>query len=185
MKIPAVRNKTHVVFSVGHYDFRTFEDLMADGGIPNLHNYAGYRRLSGKPCWIEIPDVSMADLLNDYMTIRNDRKYGLHKIEDVHILEESEFPDINSFEWIVDNAVWKTYGKDGKSPGKYILLKDASTEHLIKIMELLAARQDVAEIECVIMDILPKREDYNYKDLCLESYQLERMNQYTMKYTTF
>jgi len=136
MKLLAVTNNTHCLFSVGHYDFNTFEDLMVDGGQPGCPNYAGYNRFSGETVWIDLPNVDFAELYNDYYFLqrKNTRKYGLHKLEEVRILSEEEYPDTSSFEWEVENAVWGTRGKDGDQPLSYILLKDADTEHLQNIL---------------------------------------------------
>lgn len=41
----------------------------------------------------------------------------------------------DSHEVIRNNFLWKTYGKDGKQPGKYIALKDMQTEHIQAILE--------------------------------------------------
>jgi hypothetical protein len=136
MKLLAVKNKTHCLFSVGHYDFNTFENLMVDGGQPGCLNYAGYNRFCGETVWIDLPNVDFADLYNDYkFSQHNDtRKYGLHKLEEVRILTEDEYPNTNLFEWEVDNAVWGTKGKDGNQPLTYILLKNADTDHLQNIL---------------------------------------------------
>lgn len=37
-------------------------------------------------------------------------------------------------EIIRGNFTWKSYGKDGKHPGQYILLKDITDEHLAAIL---------------------------------------------------
>jgi hypothetical protein len=136
MKLLAVKNNTHCLFSVGHYDFNTFENLMVDGGQAGCPDYSGYNRFSGETVWIDLPDVDFADLYNDYhFNTRNDtRKYGLHKLEEVRILSEDEYPDTNSFKWEVENAIWGTRGKDRDQPLTYILLKDADTEHLQNIL---------------------------------------------------
>ncbi len=136
MKLLATIGPKYAVFSVSHYDFRQAPDgTMADGGQPGLQNYAGYTRASHEMQWIELPDVTFAQLYNDYANSqKRKRRYGIHKLSSVRILPKNEWPDAHAFEWKMDNYLWGTHGKDGHSPLKYILLKDAKTPHLEAIL---------------------------------------------------
>lgn len=67
------------------------------------------------------------------------------------------------FDTIKDRLLWGTYGKDGKSPLKYVLLKNCETGHLEKILEqksLGALYKKV--IISIIKDRLPK---FNRKEV--------------------
>lgn len=146
MKLLAAKNNTHCVFSVGHHDYRSFENLMADGGQPDLHDYGRYNRFSGKVCWIDLPEVSFGELYNDYQQngphSSTPRKYGIHKLSEVRILEESEYPDTKSFEWQRDNAIWGTRGKNGDEPLRYVNLVNCDTEHLKNIKMYMTGNSD-------------------------------------------
>ena len=141
-----VKNDTHVLASVAHYDYRSVgEDdqyMMVDGGQPGTNDYAGYSRKSGKNCVFEVPQ-SFDELYNDWNVINN-RKYGLWKIEDVRILNEEEakeFWDKNIGEdrendhYLYENIIWGTRGKNGDEPLTYKLLKDLEIDHLCAIKD--------------------------------------------------
>lgn len=134
MKLLATVNETHAVFSVGHHDFRMANGLMADGGQPGLQDWAGYTRASHPQRWIELPNVTFAELYTDYACSQK-RLYGIHTFHQVRLLEEKEIPDTCSFEWQLENMVWGTRGPKGNQPLRYILLKDASTDHLKAILD--------------------------------------------------
>lgn len=134
MKLLADVNNTHAVFSVSHYDYRSTTGLCADGGQPGLQNYAGYGRYTKEPVWIELPNVTFADLVNDYQFNTRNRQYGIHPIGEVRILDKSEIPNTDSFEWQVENACWGTNGPKGDRPTKYVLLKDCESDHLKAII---------------------------------------------------
>lgn len=97
------------------------------GGQPNTNTYAGYNRTSGNLAWAEVKE--------DFAQLINKKTQAIWKIKDVKILDKKDYPDIFSTEYEVDRACWGTYGKTGDKPYKLILLKDAETEHLEKILE--------------------------------------------------
>lgn len=136
MKLLASISKNYATISASHHDCNVAPDgTLADGGQPNLQGDSGYFRSSGKIAWIELPNMDFAELMNDYKNNRGDsRKYGIHKIEEVRILDEREVPDVDSFDWKLDNWLWGTRGKSGKDPFRYILLKNAGTKHLLNIL---------------------------------------------------
>lgn len=156
MKLLAVTNGKSVVFSVGHYDCRGAEGLMADGGQPGCTDYAGYTRFSHKPVWIELPGVNFATLYADYQTISNVRAYGYHNIDEVRLLSDAEVPDVHSIERKIEGAVWGTYGKDGKGPLRWIMLKDAETDHLEAILK---TQRVTGTIGAVITELLKRRKE--------------------------
>ncbi len=154
MKILASLSDKYAVFSVSHHDFRKAPDgTMADGGAPGCQNYAGYTRSSGKMGYIDLPNVTFADLYNDYAFYNTSsgilRKYGVHLIEEVRV-----WPDNNSFAWKKENAIWKTHGKDGKGKGHYIRLLDAENSHLNAILDTVAHLTDNTReiIESILKD---------------------------------
>lgn len=142
MKLLGVTNGKQVLASIAHYDCRTFgegEDyIMQDGGALGTPDHAGYNRKWGKSLWFEVPQ-NMAELYNDY-NWGPPRKYGIWPIEEVKLLTPEEYPDVESFEWRAENAIWGTNGLDGKSPTVHVLIKDCSKDHLAKISELLEKR---------------------------------------------
>lgn len=145
MKLLGTKNETHFLFSVGHYDCRTFENLLVDGGQPGLHDFAGYSRFSGEPVWADLPNVTFADLFQDYRFNSKNRKFGLHKLDEVRLLTEDEFPATNSFVWRRDNAIWGSRGKSGMEPLKYILLSSGATDHLINILKYYHDKEMIEE----------------------------------------
>lgn len=145
MKLLGVTNGKQVLASVAHYDCRSFgegEDyIMMDGG-QNVGESFGYNRfsVSGKKIMFEVPQ-NMAELYNDWNnSLDSPRKYGIWPIEEVKVLLPEEYPDVESFEWQAENAIWGTNGLDGESPTTYVLLKDCEKSHLKKISKLLENR---------------------------------------------
>lgn len=61
-------------------------------------------------------------------------------------------------EIIRENFTWKSYGKDGKHPGQYILLKDITEEHLFAI---LSTQQHIigTYVEKILKDEVAYREN--------------------------
>lgn len=151
MKLLGVTNGKQVLASVAHYDCRTFGDgedyIMQDGG-QNIDESFGYNRKWGKSIWFEIPQT-YAELYNDWNnSLNSSRKYGIWNLADVKILTPEEYPDINSFEWRAENAIWGTNGLNGDQPTTYVLIKDCEKNHLKKISELCEKRgnKDLKEI---------------------------------------
>lgn len=147
MKLLGITNGKQVLTSIAHYDFRSFGEgddyLMMDGG-QNIDESHGYNRFSvtGKKIWFEVPQT-YAELYNDWNnSLHTPRKYGIWPIEEVKLLSPEERPDVESFEWRAENAIWGTNGPDGKSPTKYVLLKDCEKDHLAKISELCEKRRN-------------------------------------------
>lgn len=145
MKLLGVTNGKTVLASVAHYDCRTFgegEDyIMMDGGVQGLNDF-GYNRFSvtGEKIWFEVPQ-NMAELYNDWNnSLNSPRKYGIWNLADVKILSPEEYPDVESFQWRAENAIWGTNGPNGDQPTTYVLIKDCEKSHLKKISELCEKR---------------------------------------------
>ena len=90
-------------------------------------------------------------LYYDYNCNNNNRKYGIWDVKKIKILSEEEYPSPEEEENLkLENSVWGTYGKDGKGPLKYILLKDAKKEHLEAILKTeyisLAKKEQIRKI---------------------------------------
>ena len=152
MKLLAACNNEWAVFSVSHYDCRGAHGLMADGGQPGCQNYAGYTRSSHQMQWIELPNVTFADLTHDYNTNRgDDRKYGVHPLSEVRILSKDEIPDTQTLAWRAENASWGTYGVHGDEPLKVILLREAETDHLNAILASQRISKETQEIITYIL----------------------------------
>lgn len=137
MKLLGVTNDKIVVASMGRHDYVAKDGIMADGGQPELNDYGGYNRFSGKRVWFEVPQ-DFAELYNDYaaMNLETKRKYGIWDIADVKILNESEWPDTNSFSWKVENAIWGSRGRNNLDDLKYRLIKNLDTNHLLLIRDI-------------------------------------------------
>jgi hypothetical protein len=65
----------------------------------------------------------------------NPKQYSILPLSVVTILAESECPDTDSIEWMADNTIWGTYGKNGDQPLKWVNLKNADTDHLEAILD--------------------------------------------------
>lgn len=141
MKLLGVTNGEYVLASMGHYDYRSEEGMMVDGGQPGTQNYAGYTRFNGKRVWFEVPQ-NFAELYYDYNCCNKNRKYGLWKVEDVRILTEDEYPDTESFDYTVENAIWGTRGPNGDQPLKYVHLVDCDIDYLEAIYTYRGCNDD-------------------------------------------
>lgn len=134
MKLFGRTNEKIVVASIAHYDCVIDDELMMDGGQPHTNHYAGYNRYSGgRRVVFEVPQ-NFAELYNDYNFNHKNRKFGIWNIEDVRILEENEWPNVDSIEEKAENFIWGQRGPLGDQPLKYVLLKDCSKEHLQNIL---------------------------------------------------
>lgn len=138
MKLLGVTNGKKVIASMSHYDCVFEGDLMADSGQPLTNHYGGYSRFSvggdKKVVWFEIPQ-SFADLYNDYQFNQKNRKYGIWNIEDVKILDESEYPDTDSIEEKSKNFIWGHRGINQDQPLQYVLLCERPLDHLQNILK--------------------------------------------------
>lgn len=148
-----------VVASIAHYDCRTYKDLMMDGGQPFVAKSTGYNRYSvvdgHRLIWFRVPQT-YADLYYDYNCNRGKRKYGIWKYSDVELLDEEYVHSLDIEEMRLQNAIWGTYGKDGKSDLKYVHLVDCDSDHLKAIVDL---RHTSGEIVGYINEILKRREE--------------------------
>lgn len=143
MKLLGFHNNKQIVASVARHDYRSFgegEDrILMDGG-QDLDGQGWYGQKWGKLAWFKVPQ-NYAELYNDWNnSLNSPRKYGIWNLADIKILTPEEYPDVESFEWKAENAIWGTNGLDGKSPTKYVLIKDCSKDHLAKISELCEKR---------------------------------------------
>lgn len=137
MKLLGSTNQKQIVSSISRYDCvgvgKGEYYIMHDGGQPHTNHYGGYSRGWGETVWFEIPQT-FAELYEDYQ-FNKTRKYGVWNIEDVGILPEREWPDIDSIEEKAKNFIWGTNGVDGKQKTRYALLKDCSLDHLKNILK--------------------------------------------------
>jgi len=142
MKLLGRTNGKKVIASISHYDFISLgEDddyISADGGQGHTNHYAGYTRGWGRVIWFEVIQ-NFAELYSDYQfrstASRVQRKYGIWDIENVRILGEDEWPNVDSIEEKAENFIWGQRGPLGDQPLKYVLLKDCSKEHLQNILK--------------------------------------------------
>lgn len=159
MKLLGVKNDKIALASISHYDCRSVDGLLVDGGQCCTQEYAGYTRMSGERCWFEVPQT-FAELYNDYRFNSTPsgavRKYGKWNLKDIRILSEDEYPDPESFEEKVKNTVWGTSGVNGDQPTRYVLLVDCVTDHLEKIRDLCVQRRNDEYVK-VIDYILKER----------------------------
>lgn len=138
MKLFGVANGTHFLASLSVLDYANAHGLFMQGGQPGTFSYAGYNKASSALICAEVPQ-SFTELINDYQAHKANtikRQHGIWKLEDVKVLLAQEYPDIDSWDWKLQTTVWGTYGKSGKDKLKYILLNDATTEHLLAIFPL-------------------------------------------------
>lgn len=133
-----------VVASIAHYDCRTHNGMLVDGGQPHCFDYPGYNRFGGdgKTIWFELPQT-YEELYNDY-ALNKPRKFGVWKMEDVTIIDP---PDVEDVDFQMEHVLWGTRGKSGKEPLRYVALKNCELEHLQNIIDTqwgLSERMEVA-----------------------------------------
>jgi hypothetical protein len=137
MKLLGKTNRKEIIASISHHDYVAAgegEDRIChDGGQPHTNHYAGYSRSWGETVWFQVPQT-FAELYEDYQ-FNKTRKYGVWNIEDVRILPQREWPEIDSIEEKAENFIWGTNGVDGKQKTRYVLLKDCSLDHLKSILK--------------------------------------------------
>ena len=137
MKLLGRTNGKQVCASIARHDYVSVgegEDRIADdGGAILTNHYAGYSRGWGERIWFQVPQT-FAELYSDYQFNSKDRKYGIWNIEDVRILPENEWPDVDSIEEKSQSFCWGTAGKEGKEKTRYVMLKDCPIEHLKSIL---------------------------------------------------
>lgn len=153
-----------VLFSRARHDYRTYEVCKGvrvrygvDGGQPWSGTRGWYNRLllpqngNAVRCWMDIPNVTSSDLHNDW----NNRvdEHGLYvgadKISKIKIVDP---PDTESFEWKKQNAIWGTYGQDGKQNFKYINLINAERNHLLAILKTETISKEYRDIINAILE---------------------------------
>jgi hypothetical protein len=154
MKLFGVTDGKKVIASMSHYDYISLDGLVADGGQPLTNHYGGYSRFWGERVWFEVPQ-GFDELYYDYNCCNKNRKYGIWNIEDVRILKEVEYPDVDSVEEKSENFIWGTRGVNGDELLKYVLLKNCSADHLQKIIANVKHLQP--ETEKVIWHLLAKK----------------------------
>lgn len=132
MKLLGKTDGEKFIASLHHYHYVTHGDMMCDGGQPHTNFYGGYSRCStsGKTVWFEVKN-DFAEIYNKY----NRKEFnGVWDVKQGRILSSEEYPDVDDMDVKVDNYIWGTSGKDGKSPLKYVLLKNCETDHLQNIL---------------------------------------------------
>lgn len=130
MKIQALKVDNYYLYSRCRHDFRSFLGFSVDGG-PGVERVLFNGPAPIRIHWIEIPDITYADLYNDW-NFKED-KYGIHEVKDVKVLDYE--PDIKSIAWKAENQIWITNGKDGNEQSRAICLNRAETSHLEAILE--------------------------------------------------
>lgn len=167
MKLLGITNGEKIVASVARHDYISCDGLMADGGQLFIGNNTGYNRFSsGKIIWVEVSQ-NFAELYNDWREScrGKKRKYGIWNKEEVKILSLEEHPDIQSFEWKAENAIWGTRGINGDQPLKYVMIKDCSIEHLENIRDFLGSHGENDLIKIIDFWLSQKcKERYDHLD---------------------
>jgi hypothetical protein len=154
MKLLGKTNGEKFIASLHHYHYVTHGDMMVDGGQPSTNFYGGYNRFSldGETVWFEF-NADFAEIYNKY----NKKEInGIWDMKQGKILSPEEYPNCDSIEEKMNNFIWGTYGKDGKSPLKYVLLKNCETDHLQNILANVKHIQ--SDTKKVIEFILKSRE---------------------------
>lgn len=147
--------KQEILISRSRHDFHYSTDgkVYVDGGRDYLKFGGDVKNC--RPIWIDYIGVTHADLYNDWNS-RKDKlgiiKYPSKKIK---ILEQKDYPDIESFDWKKESLIWGTYGKNGDEPLKYIHLVDAETDHLQTILN--TQKHIYGETKQIIQSILEDR----------------------------
>lgn len=88
----------------------------------NRHHFNKYTFKDGSSVFV--------DGGNDYYRTGGDAKASVNaKVEDWSLDDTAKLPELKK------KLLWGTYGKDGKQPLKYILLKDCEVGHLKAILK--------------------------------------------------
>ena len=155
MKLLGKTDGEKFIASLDRYHYITHGDLMMDGGQPHTNFYGGYNRFSmdGQTVWFEF-NADFAEIYNR----RKDTK-GIWDLKQGRILSPEEYPDVDDIGVKADNFIWGTFGKDGKSPLKYVLLKNCETDHLQNILANVKHIQP--ETKKLIEFFLKNRSDKN------------------------
>lgn len=154
MKLLGKTDGEKFIASLHRYHYVTHGDMMCDGGNPLTNFYSGYNRFSmaGETVWFEVEE-DFAEIYNKY----NWKKFnGIWDVNQGRILPSEEHPNCDTIAEKVENFIWGTFGKDGKSPLKYVLLKNCETDHLQNILKNVKHVQP--ETKKVIEYILKNRE---------------------------
>jgi hypothetical protein len=133
MKLLGKTDGDKFIASLHRYHCVTHGEMMVDGGQFLTNFYGGYNRFSleGETVWFEV-NADFAEIYNKY----NKRQInGIWDVKQGRILPLEEYPHCDFFKEKVSNCIWGTYGKDGKSPLKYVLLKNCETDHLQNILK--------------------------------------------------
>lgn len=132
MKLLGKTNGEKFIASLHHYHYVNCDDMVCDGGQPHTNFYSGYTNfsMSGQTVWFEV-NADFAEIYNKYH--RKEFK-GIWDVKQGRILTPEEYPDVDDMSVKADNYIWGTSGKDGKSPLKYVLLKNCETDHLHNIL---------------------------------------------------
>jgi len=128
-----------IVMSGAGHDCNSSSDgrVSVDGGQPSD---SSYQKLcyddeeSFQRIWFEYKNVTHADLYNDWNLRKNKLRNIYYPTSKITILEEKDYPDINSFDWAVETMIWGTVGENQDQPRHHIMLKDASKSHLQAIL---------------------------------------------------
>lgn len=130
-----LNGRQEIIVSRSLHDYHSSTDgrVAVDGG---QHDYGKVSYDEGaifQWIWFEYKNVTHADLYNDWNSKKDELGNIWYPTDKVEILEAKDYPDIDSFEWRVETCMWKTMAYD-KKPGKMIMLKDASEDHLQAIL---------------------------------------------------
>lgn len=147
MKLVGRTDGKTVIASMASHDYisvKTGDDhICVDGGQPGTRQYAGYGRYWGTPIFFEVPQT-FGELYTDYqLNFKSGRKYGIWDIKDVKVVDEKDWPDVESFEYKVEQAIWGTRGFEGSQPLEYVHLKDCATDHLLNILNTQNINEDL------------------------------------------
>lgn len=154
MILHGITDGKNVIASISHYDYRSVDGLMMDGGQCHTLEYSGYNRWAGgRAIWFEVPQ-NFAELYYDYNFNKGKRKYGYWKIKKVKIIPDDTKIDIEEHK--IKNAIWGTYGKSGKDKLKFVHLIDCEDEHLRNILN---SQKISDKLSNIIKTILTNRDN--------------------------
>jgi hypothetical protein len=132
MKLLGKTDGEKFIASLHHYHCVAHGDLMMDGGQPHTNCYSGCNRFSmdGQTVWFEF-NADFAEIYNRYSVGEIN---GVWDVKQGRILPPEEYPDVDDINVKAENFIWGTFGKDPKSPFKFVLLKNCETDHLQNIL---------------------------------------------------
>lgn len=123
-----INHTGEILVSASNHDYKernipNVDIIKYNKNMPRLYKLQDLIKL----CFYSSVRYFMVDGGLDYIRQSANEK---HEVTYLNLYENS------TIEELADKLIWGTYGKDGKQPFKYVLLKNCETEHLQAILNI-------------------------------------------------